>query len=487
MQKRKTRCFEAARHNDSKGGGHVKTPICDFVRDYAASDTIRMHMPGHKGRAEDEQLTQIAQYDITEIAGADELFHPTSIIAESEANASEIFGCDTYYSTEGSSLCIRAMLHLCMTQAAAPHKNAASQAAAPKPWVLAARNVHESFVSACALLGIDTEWIVSPNITLLSVDIDADDVAKALASGISSHGSLPCCVYITSPDYAGHILPIKEIADVCHKENVPLVVDNAHGAYLKFLEPSVHPMDLGADMCCDSAHKTLPVLTGGAYLHVASSEKYSAERVKNSMQFFASTSPSWLILQSLDRANLWLSEGGKRLFKKTEEKVGRIRASLTDGGLSCYGEDTMKITILTRDFGYTGNEFASILREQKIEVEFSDPDMIVLMITPKNTERELEKLRKILLSIPKRKALSNEVCGSAVFPEKKMTIRSASLCSWETIPLEKALGRIAAMGSFSCPPAVPIVMPGEVIGKEEIASFKYYGYTHCKVVALYSY
>ena len=465
----------------------MKTPICDFVRDYAASDTIRMHMPGHKGRAEDEQLTQIAQYDITEIAGADELFHPTSIIAESEANASEIFGCDTYYSTEGSSLCIRAMLHLCMMHSAAPHKNASSQTAAPKPWVLAARNVHESFVSACALLGIDTEWIASPNITLLSVDIDADDVAKALVSGISSHGSLPCCVYITSPDYAGHILPIKEIADVCHKENVPLVVDNAHGAYLKFLEPSVHPMDLGADMCCDSAHKTLPVLTGGAYLHVASSEKYSAERVKNSMQFFASTSPSWLILQSLDRANLWLSEGGKRLFKKTEEKVGRIRASLTDGGLSCYGEDTMKITILTRDFGYTGNEFASILREQKIEVEFSDPDMIVLMITPKNTERELEKLRKILLSIPKRKALSNEVCGSAVFPEKKMTIRSASLCSWETIPLEKALGRIAAMGSFSCPPAVPIVMPGEVIGKEEIASFKYYGYTHCKVVALYSY
>ena len=434
----------------------MKTPICDFVRDYAASGTIRMHMPGHKGRAEDEQLTQIAQYDITEIAGADELFHPTSIIAESEANASEIFGCDTYYSTEGSSLCIRAMLHLCMTQAAphknvasqeatpasaAPHKNAApqkkaaSQETAPRPWVLAARNVHESFVSACALLGIDAEWIVSPNITLLSIDIDADDVAKALVSGISSHGSLPCCVYITSPDYAGHILPIKEIADVCHKENVPLVVDNAHGAYLKFLEPSVHPMDLGADMCCDSAHKTLPVLTGGAYLHVASSEKYSAERVKNSMQFFASTSPSWLILQSLDRANLWLSEGGKRLFKKTEEKVKKIRASLTDGGLSCYGEDTMKITILTRDFGYTGNEFASILREQKIEVEFSDPDMIVLMITPKNTERELEKLRKILLSIPKRKALANEVCG----------------------------------------------------GKEEIASFKYYGYTQCKVVALYSY
>ena len=130
----------------------MNTPICDFVRDYAASDMIRMHMPGHKGRAEDDSLSKIAQYDITEIAGADELFHPTSIIAESEKNASEIFGSDTYYSTEGSSLCIRAMLHLCMMNRAENRsENASSQQEpnpqdpsanqAQKPWVLAARNV----------------------------------------------------------------------------------------------------------------------------------------------------------------------------------------------------------------------------------------------------------------------------------------------------------------------------------------------------------
>ena len=489
----------------------MNTPICDFVRDYAASDMIRMHMPGHKGRAEDDSLSKIAQYDITEIAGADELFHPTSIIAESEKNASEIFGCDTYYSTEGSSLCIRAMLHLCMMNRAENRsENASSQQEpnpqdpsanqAQKPWVLAARNVHESFVSACALLDIDAEWIESPNITLLSVDIDADDVAKALARGIASHNSAPCCVYVTSPDYAGHIQPIKAIADVCHENGVPLVVDNAHGAYLKFLEPSIHPMDLGADMCCDSAHKTLPVLTGGAYLHVRSGAEntaaktataqsaaagaFEAEQVKSSMKLFASTSPSWLILQSLDRANLWLSEGGKKLFKKTEEKVRKLRDSLSESGLCCYGEDTMKITILTRDHGYTGTEFASILREKKIEVEFADPDMIVLMITPKNTEYELEMIRKVLLSIPKKKALPKKTGQSDAFPQKKMTIRTASLCTWENIPLEKVRGRIAAMGSFSCPPAVPIVMPGEVIGMAEIELLKYYGYTSCKVVRL---
>ncbi len=512
----------------------MKTPICDFVRDYAASGTVRMHMPGHKGagtqahEAGAEALgdagdsaegsatetpdryssafSNIAAYDITEIKGSDELYHPTSIIAESEKNASAIFGCPTYYSTEGSSLCIRAMLYLNMMRARSENdaknssgantKNAGSESdknTQKKPWVLAARNVHESFVSACALLDIDAEWIASKSGTLISVDIDADDVAKALVSGISSHNSDPCCVYITSPDYAGHILPVKEIAEVCHRNGIALVVDNAHGAYLKFLSESQHPMDLGADMCCDSAHKTLPVLTGGAYLHVR--EDWKREKaplsflVKNAMRMFASTSPSWLILQSLDRANLWLTQGGSRSFAKTEEKVGTIREAFTGIGLSCYGEDTMRITILTRPFGYTGDEFASILREKKIEVEFSDPDMIVLMITPKNTGRDLDKLSKTLMSIPKKDALPSfrESVGSdendeQIFPQKKFTIRGASMRPWETVPMKEALGRIAAMGSFSCPPAIPIVMPGEVIGEREIKQFEYYGYNECKVI-----
>lgn len=491
----------------------MKTPICDFVRDYAASGAIRMHMPGHKGDAEapssdpySTAFSNIARYDITEIADSDELFHPTSIIAESERNASELFGCPTYYSTEGSSLCIRAMMHLCVTNRAA--QSGVSPAKAPAaPWILAARNVHSSFVSACALLDIDAEWIASKNITFVSADVDADDVSEALAAGISKHGSLPCCVYITSPDYAGHILPIASIAEVCHANHVPLVVDNAHGAYLKFLTPSQHPMDLGADMCCDSAHKTLPVLTGGAYLHVredfittSSSARKAllSAAVKNALSIFASTSPSWLILQSLDRTNLWLSQGGKKSFKRTEERVHAIRDSLTENGLTCYGEDTMKITILTRGFGYTGDEFAQILREKKIEVEFSDPDMIVLMITPKNTDRELDKLKAILTSIPQKNALPGapdvmaaEEAGAdaktmtetpVVFPEKKMSIRDASMCTWEIVPVKDALGKIAAMGSFFCPPAIPIVMPGELIGEREIRQFEYYGYNECKVI-----
>ncbi|MBP5186697.1 MAG: hypothetical protein J6040_06560, partial [Clostridiales bacterium] len=106
----------------------MNTPILDFVRNYAASNAVRMHMPGHKGKGAPE-----AAFDITEIAGADDLFHANGIIGKSEQNASRIFGCDTYYSTEGSSLCIRAMLYLC---------RAASKT--EKPWILAARNVHQT-------------------------------------------------------------------------------------------------------------------------------------------------------------------------------------------------------------------------------------------------------------------------------------------------------------------------------------------------------
>ena len=290
------------------GGERVNTPICDFVENYARSETVRMHMPGHKGRsagvcASSEPFSAEA-LDITEIHGADELFHADGIIAESETNASEVFGCDTYYSTEGSSLGIRAMLYLCRVNAVRTHDGPKSSgtlaSGVSRPWVLAARNVHQTFVSACALLDLDVTWLY-PKASLLSMDLSENEVRLALEEARDKGQGMPCCVYLTSPDYLGHILPIRKIADVCHAYSVPLVVDNAHGAYLKFLPKDfsdgadlAHPIDLGADLCCDSAHKTLPVLTGGAYLHVSpeASEKYdlNKEKVKQALVLFADPS-----------------------------------------------------------------------------------------------------------------------------------------------------------------------------------------------------
>ena len=259
----------------------ISTPICDFVRRYADEERVRLHMPGHKGKPR----LGCEGLDITEIPGADDLYHPRGIIAESEENASRLFGFPTFYSTEGSSLCIRAMLFLAL----AGKKNRR---------VLAGRNAHKTFLHTAVLLDFEISWLWPEGERRLeSCPISAGQVERA----ILAEAEPPAAVYLTSPDYLGNTLDITSISAVCRRYGVLLLVDNAHGAYLKFL--SRHPMDLGADMCCDSAHKTLPVLTGGAYLHVT---KEFAGGVKDAMALFGSTSPSYLILQSLDMANRFL-------------------------------------------------------------------------------------------------------------------------------------------------------------------------------------
>ena len=289
----------------------MKTPICDFVKKYNEVSNVRLHMPGHKGidRLGMESL------DITEIVGADSLYEASGIIYESERHASELFGCDTYYSTEGSSHCIRAMMYLVSLYV---NENG------EKPYILAARNCHKTFVSAAAMLDIDVEWIYSKDESYLSCCIDVSELENSLCSC----GRKPTAVYITSPDYLGCMTDIESIARVCRKHGVLLCVDNAHGAYLKFLNPSRHPIDLGADICCDSAHKTLPVLTGGAYMHVSKdAPNIFRENAKEALALFGSTSPSYLILQSLDRATAYLAEG---YLEKLSDLICRLSTLFRD-------------------------------------------------------------------------------------------------------------------------------------------------------------
>ena len=231
----------------------MNTPICDFVRSYAAKDPLRLHMPGHKGRP----VLGPEALDITEVEGADVLYHARGIIRESEENAASLFGtAATFYSTEGSSLCIRAMLHLALLQAKEEGR---------EPLILAGRNAHKTFLSAIALLDLEVEWLYpSQEAGLLSCPVEPAQLEAAFAGERK-----PTAVYVTAPDYLGNLLDIRALAELCHRHGALLLVDNAHGAYLHFLPQPIHPMDLGADLCCDSAHKTLPVLTGGAYLHIS--------------------------------------------------------------------------------------------------------------------------------------------------------------------------------------------------------------------------
>ena len=434
----------------------MKTPICDFVKAYQESQTSRLHMPGHKG----QNILGFESLDITEIKGADALYEADGIIAQSEHNASTLFGTGrTLYSAEGSSLCIRTMLALVQKRKPqGPHR----------PVILAGRNAHKALLYACALLDMDIDWIM-PNqeqISICSVVITPQQVKKKLEE--ATH--LPIALYITSPDYLGQMSDIKALADVCHEYDVPLLVDNAHGAYLHFLPKSQHPMDLGAYMCCDSAHKTFPVVTGGAYLHLSKQANQEiGSMAKASMMLFGSTSPSYLILQSLDRCNLYLATSFRKELKDLIQIIDQEKQEYIQAGIPILPSEKTKITIHASQMGIHGYELAERLRAHHAEPEFADSDFLVCMFTPQNQPIDFERLKQTLLETPRTQPLpSSQQALFQVEPTRKLSIRQAILSRQKFVPVNEAIGHICSEPSVSCPPAIPIAVSGEIITKEMV-------------------
>ena len=467
----------------------MTTPIVDFVRRYAQSGTSRLHMPGHKGQS----LLGFEPWDITEIKGADELYGADGIIAQSEANATRLFGTvHTYYSTEGSSQCIRAML--CLALQAAP-------AAGQRPVLLAARNAHKALLYAAALLDFDIQWLwPAPQDAgaLCSCPVLAAKLTGAL-HGLVQQGKRPFGVYITSPDYLGGVQDIAALTEVCKDFGVPLLVDNAHGAYLRFLpQGGQHPIALGAAMCCDSGHKTLPVVTGGAYLHLGKNAPVQDEAaVRNALALFGSTSPSYLILQSLDKCNQILSEGYPLRLLQCCGHLTRLRRELNEVSAAkhCPGplaleSEPLKVTLDAAVLGLSGTELAEKLRAAKIECEYADPRYLVLMFTPDNPPQDFERLSAAVLRIAEELAgpvtLPEETAGEFAELERGLhrccTIRQAVFAPQEQLPAEQAVGRICAMPTVSCPPAIPIVVSGEQITPAAAAWMKRYHVEEVSVI-----
>lgn len=443
----------------------MNTPICDFVRDYAQRDTLRLHMPGHKGKV----LLGPEPWDLTEISGADVLYHAEGIIARSEANAAALYGsARTYYSTEGSSLCIRAMLCLAGMYA---------QLTGRRPCIAAGRNAHSTFLSAAALLDLDVLWLFpeEPD-TLLSCRPSPEELEALLRR------EKPAAVYLTNPDYLGSCLDLTEYAELCRKNDTLLLVDNAHGAYLKFLPQSRHPLDQGADLCCDSAHKTLPVLTGGAYLHCgAHCPAQLRDMAEQALRLFASTSPSYLILQSLDLANRELADSYPRELAETERQLDRLKQTLAAQGWQMTGSEPLKLTLCPKARGYTGTRLAALLEKRGIVAEFSDPDYLVFMFTPALGGDACIKLQKALESLPPLPPIRQQPPALSR-PRPLLRPRDALLAPYESLPTAKCLGRILAAPNVSCPPAVPILVCGEQIDEAALELFAYYGVTSCNVL-----
>lgn len=440
----------------------MKTPIYDFLVKYSDKETTRLHMPGGKGKVSINPISICFPFDITEIKGADSLYDADGIILQSETNTAALYGSlKTIFSTGGSTLCIQTMLKI-----AAPVGST----------VVAARNSHKAFVNSCGILDLNVSWILpkDDNGNYLSYSY----TVKEVEDGIKAADN-PSCVYITSPDYYGRMAPIKEISNLCKRYNLPLLVDNAHGAHLKFLEKSLHPIDLGADLCCDSAHKMLPVLTGGAYLHINAS-KY-LDIAKDSMGIFGSTSPSYLTLCSLDICNKYLDEGGSGQIKAVAKEISDFKLKFSPP-YTFIDSEPLRMTIDAAKSGLNGKDLAENLRENNIECEYADDGYVVLLFSPVNDFDDFERLESALRNVkmPKiRIQLENE---KIIFPIKKMSIREAMFAENETISVDDSAGRICGIVKISCPPGVAIVAPGEEINGECINILKRYSNFKINVV-----
>jgi len=408
----------------------ITTPIHDFITAYKKKNSIRCHTPGHKGI--------FHPHDITEIAGA------LSIIEESERIASGLFGSQaTFYSCSGSTLAIQTMLTLVKQR-----RDNASRSTR----IAAFRYAHRSFVSAAALLGFDVDWFYSDK-----------DISSALHPDTSA-------VFMNSLDYHGNIYDIGRAAEICNDVKIPLLVDNAHGAYLTFT--GRHPLSLGAAMTADSAHKTLPVLTGGAYLHVNDVE-YIPD-VKTTMSLFGTSSPSYLVLESLDLCNRHIA-GGK------PEAFGHV-AGLKERLDYIHESDELRVTINACDYGYTGFEFADKLRRQNVEPEYADINRTVLLFSTVTTKADTDAVLAAVSAVKRRKRLE-PVTKFMAEPEQVMSIRDALLGSdSERIPVSASTGRVCAELQAPCPPGVPVVMPGERICTDCAELLRIYGISNIRVL-----
>lgn len=435
----------------------MKTPIFDFLKTYEKANPVRLHMPGHKGMP----FLGCEKWDITEVKGADALYEAEGIIAQSEENAASLFGTEkTFFVTEGSSQAIRAMVYL-----AAQGKE--------EPWFLAARNAHKAFLYALSLCDADVQWLWPEHTdSLCACPITPSQVEKALREAETA----PAAVYVTSPDYLGNELPIHEIAEVCHKYGTLLLVDNAHGAYLKFLPEDRHPVTLGADMCCDSAHKTLPVLTGGAYLHIGKNAPQDfARRGKQALALFGSTSPSYLILASLDLCNRYLAEEMRSKMQVALPLVAKAKEALRQKGWDVMNTEPMKLTLRC-----SGRDVADRLRKQNIECEYADRDFLVLMPSVQTTEEDFARL---VAAIGENTYSKTEGMPPLFASDKVLSPRQALFAPWEYVTVENCEGRIAAAPTVGCPPAVPIVVSGERINAQIVSVLSYYGFDRVAVVA----
>ena len=451
-----------------------ETPLFDALMEYVNRETIPFHVPGHKkGVGMDEEFKDFIgenpfKIDVTVFKLVDSLHHPTGPIKKAQELAADAYKSDAaFFSIHGTSGAIQAMIMSVV--------NAGDTIIIP-------RNVHKSITAGIILSGAVPVYM-QPELDKkvgIAHGVTPETVEKTLKENPDAKA-----VLIINPTYYGVATDIKRIADIVHSYNIPLIVDEAHGPHLAFNENlPMSAMEAGADICAQSTHKIIGALTQCSLLQVKS--KYiDTHRVQQILNLLQTTSPSYILMASLDCARRQIALHGKELLDRTIALANYARTEINKiPGFSCFGEeilgkpgayafDPTKITITSRELGLTGYDLDMILSNKyHIQMELSDLYNVLAVGSFGDTKESIDKLLEALNEISEEYSLKNSKKPDFIdippIPQQVLIPREAFNSHKTSIPLKDSVGMISGEFLLAYPPGIPVLCPGEIITQDII-------------------
>ena len=440
--------------------------LLEQLEAYASRGVRAMHMPGHKRNAGAARYLAAlgARLDITEIDGFDNLHDPSGILKDAMARAAALWKSQSAFFLVGGSTCgILAGIR-----------------AAAKPFgkVIVARNSHQAVFHALDLMELDAAYVLPEYDRPFGIFASVRPEAVELALRQNPDASL---VVVTSPTYDGVVSDIAGICRAAHARGVPVLVDEAHGAHLGFSEyfPG-GAVAAGADIVVESLHKTLPSLTQTAIAHIGG--LIDPARFQAQLEVFETSSPSYLLMASLDGCVRLIEREGDSLFKAWAARLdafgeavsslsrlralGRGRDSLSNHP-SIFAFDPGKIVLSTRGTNLTGPDLAAALRERyNTELEMAACDYALAMTGLVEPDGALDGLADALIEIDRSCAPDPDASAPAFepgLPRPATTIARALRSDAELVPLASSSGRVSAQYAWAYPPGVPLIAPGEIV------------------------
>ncbi len=451
-----------------KAATQLETPLFDTLLKHVDTNPIAFHIPGHKGgKGMDPAFRDFIgenalKIDLINIAPLDDLHHPKAAIAEAERLAADAFRADeTFFSVQGTSSAIMAMI---------------MGVVGPNEKIIVPRNVHKSVMSALVLTGAHPVFI-HPEFDE-TYGIAHGITASAVERALELHPDTKA-VLVINPTYFGVAGDLERIVAVAHAQDVPVLVDEAHGVHLPFHdELPLSAMQAGADVAATSVHKLGGSMTGSSILNVRRG-LVSPERIHAMLSMITTTSTSYLLLASLDAARRQLATKGEAMNNRALSLARTARSAINNmPHLSVYGHaelhsestyalDETKVLVSVRELGITGFEIEKYLREKhQIEVEMSDLLNVLFIVTSADDESTIQALIDAMRDVVSVYNTSDNDSLSIMLPEippLALSPRDAFYEETETIPLENAVGRISAEFIMVYPPGIPIIIPGELI------------------------